>query len=408
MKQSTNLLRETLQKRDELYTIPYWHRQIPDKCPPILWFGDHRRTPKIVTVGLNPSYREFFKTQDDARSLQYYPSSKRRFYVYSTIDVNNSMSPESTNRVIPSYDEYFKRNPYTKWFGRPRGYNIECFINQLDASFYHERSFSCVHIDLFPYATIDKFSDLDQSKMNDIFKDSWFLDHFKDLVDFLDPKDLIMFGRSTTEYFNKYFEGTINLNSHFSKNGRKYASYGVSVYTVSGKQVPLVGLSVNLGNPRGFTKELLAGMGREVQQKLNDTPQTWRTLPFLECPINNELLDLALQHEKNHELAQVGDAVLRLAIREHYYNEQASAKVIQGKDGTLGDNDYLASVALNKLNLKDYVRSLSGLEKNPNINKVYADTLEAIIGAIYKEHGMNSAKEFVKKWLIPSNGSNKN
>ena len=254
MKQSTALLKETLQKRDELRKIPYWHRQILERCPPILWFGDHRRSPKIVTVGLNPSHGEFFRTQDDARSLHYPPSSEQRFYVYSTNDLNNLLDPAITNRVIQSHDEYFRRNPYTRWFGRPEGYNIECFINQLDASFYREGSFGCVHIDLFPYATVDKFSDLDQSRMSDVFKDSWFIDHFKDLVDFLDPKYMVVFGRSTTEYLNKHFEGTISLNSAFMKNGRKYASYGVSVYTVFDKQVPLVGLSVNLGNPRGFTK----------------------------------------------------------------------------------------------------------------------------------------------------------
>ena len=64
MKTLTAILRETLKKRDELRRIPYWRDQIPERCPPVLWFGDHKQEPRIVTVGLNPSHGEFFKSQD--------------------------------------------------------------------------------------------------------------------------------------------------------------------------------------------------------------------------------------------------------------------------------------------------------------------------------------------------------
>lgn len=403
VKTSTTLLRETLKKRDELYRITYWRNQIPVRCPPVLWFGDQTRKLRIVTVGLNPSHGEFFRNQDDAKRLRYPPSSETRFYVYSPDESAKPSDSTLTNRVIQSYNEYFRKNPYTRWFGKPGGYNVECFINQFDASFYDKGSLGCVHIDLFPFVTVDKFSDLEkQSLLSDVFNDPWFSKNFKDLVDFLNPRYLIVFGRSTTEYFNTYFGGSIRLNIDYRDNARKYASYGMTTYVLYGKQIPVLGLSVNLGNPRGFTKTQLSKMGRTVSQKLETGKQkTDRSLPFLKHRLPENRVKLALSHENNHELAQVGDAVLSLVIREHYYKLKSSAKKIQSKNKDLGNNDYLANVAIEKLKLNDLIQSSSGLRYNPDKNEVYARTLEAIIGAIYQDNKLEEAREFIKKWIIP-------
>jgi 23S rRNA maturation mini-RNase III len=400
LKESTVILRETLRKRNEIRRISYWEKQIPERCPPVLWFGDQKRKPSIVTVGLNPSHGEFFRSQDDAKRLKYPPPSDNRFYVYGPEELINLVNPTSTDRVIQSYDEYFKKNPYTKWFGKPGGYNVECFITALDASFYGKGALGCVHIDLFPFVTVDKFSDLDKERLlEDVFRDSWFANNFTELVDYLDPQYLIVFGRSTTEYFNNHFDGNIRLTSEYRENGKKYASYGISNYTINGKTIQVIGLSVNLGNPRGFTKTNLTNMGINISNKLENKPEFWKTLGFLNKPIKNDLLTLALSHHKNHELAQIGDAVLSLVIREHYYPE-LSKKEIQDKNEELGNNDYLAKVFLNKLNLKKHIISKSGLKKNPKINEVYARIVEAIIGAIYQENGLEETRAFVEKWII--------
>lgn len=403
VKTSTTLLRETLKKRDELYRIPYWRNQIPVCCPPVLWFGDQKRDSRIVTVGLNPSYGEFFRNQDDAKRLIFPPSSESRFYVYSPNEIAKLGDSTLTNRVIQSYNEYFRKNPYTRWFGKLGGYNIECFINQLDASFYDIGSLGCVHIDLFPFVTVDKFSDLDKQRLvTNVFNDPWFSKNFKDLVDFLDPRYLIVFGRSTTEYFNTYFGGSIRLNVDYRDSERKYASYGMTTYAIYGKQIPVLGLSVNLGNPRGFTKTQLSKMGRTVSQRLETGKQnTDRSLPFLKYRLPEKRVKQALSHENNHELAQVGDAVLSLVIREHYYKQKISAEKIQCKNKELGNNDYLANIAVEKLKLQDLIPSSSGLRYNPDKNEVYARTLEAIIGAIYQDNKIEAAREFIDKWIIP-------
>ena len=104
-------------------------------------------------------------------------------------------------------------------------------------------------------------------------------------------------------------------------------------------------------------------------------------------------------HEKNHELAQVGDAVLSLVIREHYYNKKKKVDYIQKRSGKLEDDTNLAKIG-KSLNLLDYIESSSGLGNNLEINEVYARTIEAIIGALYHEKGIEVAKKFIEKEIL--------
>jgi len=406
MKPATRVLRDTTKKRDELRQSQYWNEVIPSRCPPVLWFGNHKQENKIVTVGLNPSYGEFFKNQEDAREGRYLEPSEQRFYVYSEKDLENIEDPTVLNNVLQSYDRYFNKNPYTRWFGKPGGYNVELFINQLDASFYGEKQIGCVHIDLFPFVTTEKFSDLNRQQIYEAFNDSWFREHHQDLVSYLKPKLIIAFGRSTVELLNQHFDYALLFDREFKHNNRRYAKYSVAVQTISGANIPITGLSVNLGNPRGFSKKLLKMLSKQITQSPKfERIEIWKTLPFLEYPISNELLDLALRHEDNHELAILGDAILNVAVREHYYEKGKTAEMIQCKDKTYGSNDHLYKISSQKMKLQNHIISSSGLLDNPEINEVHARTLEAIIGAIYKENGIIPAKKFIEQWIIPTNYS---
>jgi 23S rRNA maturation mini-RNase III len=402
VKPSTTLLREALRKRDGLYRNPYWKDQIPEGCPPVLWFGDHNKENLIVTVGLNPSHGEFFKTQDDARRLHYLSQRDQRFYVYSEQDLKNPQLAEVTNNVIQSYDRYFQTNPYSRWFGKTGGYNVEGYLNHIDASFYGGKPVNCVHIDLFPFVTVDKYSDLDSTRLEtDIFGDERFQKHFIDLLEYLDPKFIIVFGRGTVNQFNRHYNGRISLDQEFKEDDHRYAKYGHSTFSVYGKKIPVIGLSVNLGNPRGFTKERLGKLAKQVHgSPTPSAPKLWTQLPFLLSPVLDEYLEIALQHEINQRLAQIGDAALRMTIREHYYGKESSADDIQTQDSELGNNKYLAKIAFNDLKLNHIIRSKSGLNRNILVTKTYADTLEAIIGAMYKTDGLENVRPFVKKWII--------
>lgn len=95
---------------------------------PIVWFGNSRAyyasRQKIVTIGLNPSWREF---------------SEPRFDM--SIDFRK---PDAKHRLSMTLDQYFEDNPYWFWFKR-----FETVLNLLKAS-YKESPFKnrALHIDI--------------------------------------------------------------------------------------------------------------------------------------------------------------------------------------------------------------------------------------------------------------------
>lgn len=107
--------------------------------------------------------------------------------------------------------------------------------------------------------------------------------------------------------------------------------------------------------------------------------------------------------QSNERLEFLGDAVLELVVSQQLFNEYPDysegkltnlrSKIVQTKT--------LASIA-KKLGLAEYILLSKG-EKEGGGSKndsLLADTLEAVIGAIFLDQGMNTAIEFVKKHLL--------
>lgn len=103
---------------------------------PILYFGDlkaYRASPlRILTVGLNPSRKEFPTD-----------SPFRRFPGGDRLVAND------VGALMKVLNGYFRADPYTSWFG-----SYEPVLNGLDASYYGNRRSTALHTDLFsPIAT---------------------------------------------------------------------------------------------------------------------------------------------------------------------------------------------------------------------------------------------------------------
>lgn len=115
---------------------------------PILFFGDRvqyaRSARKIVTVGLNPSGREF---PVDAPF--------RRFVGGAALHEQSS-GADRTQRYLAALGSYFRCDPYTTWF--------RCFepiLNGLDASYYGAHVHTALNTDLCsPLATAPTWSGL--------------------------------------------------------------------------------------------------------------------------------------------------------------------------------------------------------------------------------------------------------
>lgn len=129
---------------------------------------------------------------------------------------------------------------------------------------------------------------------------------------------------------------------------------------------------------------------------------------------NKDLLETALTHksylnehpdvkESNERLEFLGDAVLEFVITETLYKSFPDKQ--EGYLTTLRANlvntQNLAEMA-KKLGIGDLIHLSKGEEdgggrKNPSL---LADTVEAIIGALYLDQGLTKVEEFIKQNLV--------
>lgn len=130
---------------------------------------------------------------------------------------------------------------------------------------------------------------------------------------------------------------------------------------------------------------------------------------------NPELLDNAFVHrsyvnehkrediEDNERLEFLGDAVLELAATKHLfekYPNQAEGEMTAFRSA-LVKGKHLAEIS-QLLNLGEYLYLSNGEEKSGGREKKYilANVLEALIGAIYVEHGYDIAEKFIEKFIL--------
>jgi hypothetical protein len=159
---------------DTLKNEPY----IVTPSIPILFFGDSERywrsSPKIITVGLNPSQREF-------------PPSEpfQRFRTAANITPQNLASQQATDYLV-ALNTYFRNDPYRLWFGA-----FEPILNGLDASYYDGHTNAALNTDLCsPLATAPTWSGLtaiQQTKLMETGVELW-----HQLVAQLQPDIVIM------------------------------------------------------------------------------------------------------------------------------------------------------------------------------------------------------------------------
>ncbi len=131
-------------------------------------------------------------------------------------------------------------------------------------------------------------------------------------------------------------------------------------------------------------------------------------LAQLGMSVRAELLDHALTHRSyayeqgglptNERLEFLGDSVLGLVVTEHLfrtYPEHSEGQLAKLRAAVVNSRA-LADVARD-LNLGSLVRLGRGEETTGGRDKssILADTMEAVIGAVFLEHGIDAARIFV-------------
>jgi len=115
----------------------------------------------------------------------------------------------------------------------------------------------------------------------------------------------------------------------------------------------------------------------------------------------NEHPDFKLDH--NERLEFLGDAVLELVVTEYLYKHYKNPEgELTNWRASLVNGDSLAEVAQG-LEIEDFILMSKGEAKDKNSKArqyILANAMEAIIGAIYLEHGLLGSRKFISKNVI--------
>lgn len=108
--------------------------------------------------------------------------------------------------------------------------------------------------------------------------------------------------------------------------------------------------------------------------------------------------------EHNERLEFLGDAVLELVITDYLYNSfrEMNEGELTSLRSALVNADTCSLVAQN-MGANDFLLLSKGESKDVGRARQYilADTLEAIIGAIYIDQGYDAAKAFINSHIVP-------
>lgn len=123
-------------------------------CCPVPSFGNLARS-SVATLGLNPSNREF--VDESGNELQ---GVSRRFHTLKSLGLRSWADADARHlrSILESCRAYFAVNPYDRWFKR-----LDQAIAGTRSSFYHAPHEAC-HLDLIPYATACKWTELSQQQ----------------------------------------------------------------------------------------------------------------------------------------------------------------------------------------------------------------------------------------------------
>lgn len=277
MPSANSMLIDACGKLLELHRDPKWAMELPIRCPPVLWFGNATTSkPRILTIGANPSRQEFLadssaramdkvRRSGDQSLLSYLEPPRNRFRVLCGRETLDEIleSEKLQEQVITSYNGYFTAKPYTMWFGHDRddSYKVEGFLRGFGASYYDGNKLpkQAIHIDLFPFATLDDFGRIKTMANAAFFVDGWALRLLSRLVEYTSPVAFVLFGRTNCKYFGSYVDPSVSRTS--------WQSFGAGEYFIGRSErfdLPVVGLSTNLGNPRGFDASGLREYGKQL------------------------------------------------------------------------------------------------------------------------------------------------
>lgn len=241
---------------------------------PVLSFGNLANS-RVATMGLNPSNREF--VDESGNELE---GASRRFHTLRSLRLSSwaDVDARHLELILQSCSEYFRGNPYDLWFKK-----LDQVVQGTEASFYDPVRSAC-HLDLIPYATSRKWTDLasaQRSALLDVAADTLAL-----LLRDSSIRVLILNGQTVVDNFQSIAGMSLRrqqmpewtLARSTGRDILGYSYHGI-VTTMCGvdltHEVMVLGYNHNLQSSFGVTNEAIKGIrdwiSRTVSEALRET-----------------------------------------------------------------------------------------------------------------------------------------
>lgn len=125
---------------------------------PIVFFGDYKKA-SACTISINPSHCEFH-----GKNKIILKGDGKRFISREELGRcdTDELSTDESKAALDYCTQYFKRNPYRRWFDK-----YEKFLNVFDLSYYDG---SVVHLDLVQWSTTPIWRELKESTRQGLLK----------------------------------------------------------------------------------------------------------------------------------------------------------------------------------------------------------------------------------------------
>lgn len=254
---------------DRLASPAMFGTEVIDWGAPVPSFGDLSRA-SVATLGLNPSNREF--VDDRGEELL---GSHRRFHTLNSLGLKSWLDADARHLrlILDSCRTYFLGNPYDRWFKK-----LDRVISGVGASYYSTSSFAC-HVDLIPYATARKWTELTLRQRSSLLAVA--ADTLALLLRDSSVRLLVLNGRSVVEQFREV--SGVQLECHemrewnLSRNRKPDVAgfgYTASVDTLCGvdlsNRLLVLGYNHNIQSSFGVTTRAVEAIRHWVTQAASE------------------------------------------------------------------------------------------------------------------------------------------
>ncbi|WP_193224570.1 hypothetical protein [Bacillus sp. B1-b2] len=236
---------------------------------PIMYFGNSKKyfdSPiRIITVGLNPSRRDF----PDPDPFQRFQSMKQDHHY------------QFNQQYITALDQYFDKDPYKAWYDQ----SFEPLLNGLHASFYGNKENTVLHTDICsPLATNPTWDSLTKEAKKDLQTEGVQLWH--ELVEYLQP-DVILISVAGEHLAKLQFKTVSDWETIYTLPNQRYlinskkvqlAHKTASIYFGRAAEMPF-----GLVSPENKEK-----MGKHIKALTEKSDQPIDLKPFLHSAIKSE------------------------------------------------------------------------------------------------------------------------